>query len=335
VVRLSHVETLFAEWMPSVEDADGKRVGVAPGPAHLGIVPTVRRSLEPGEQITLGHPWFRVRPPSWRGPVLCPTLRAAPGKYRISYAGLPLRRDGAAQDCSAPPTGWLELEVEAAGTWLVEPLPDTGASRQERDANPADRWLLRWEHELKRRKTFRVHYQCVERDKPSDESQRYSGTALILFPDLARLEVRRLGDPSVYRKFLRTGRTLYEYLPARKEIRTRAAPAAGEWLQEGDCLPLFAFGGRPADLRRRYDVRLIKEDQYYAYLDLTPRRAGKLKAARVVLDKEIGLPRQVWAEYSTREVTCDLPDWWGDVTLDRQEFDDPVVPPGWKITPEP
>src|SRR5205807_343277 len=92
-VRLSHTETLFAEWMPAAEDAAGKRVGVAPGPAHLGLVPIVRRSLEPGEQITLGYPWFRVRPPSWRGPVRGPTLRAAPGKYRVRYAGLPLRPD--------------------------------------------------------------------------------------------------------------------------------------------------------------------------------------------------------------------------------------------------
>jgi RNA polymerase sigma factor (sigma-70 family) len=48
-VRLSHIETLFAEWMPDVEDGGGRRVRVAPGPASLGIVPIVRRSLGPGQ----------------------------------------------------------------------------------------------------------------------------------------------------------------------------------------------------------------------------------------------------------------------------------------------
>jgi RNA polymerase sigma factor (sigma-70 family) len=334
-IRLSHIETLFAEWMPSVEDADGKRVGVAPGPANLGIVPVVRRSLDPGEQITLGHPWFRVRPPSWRGPVECPTLRAAPGKYRISYAGLPLRLDGAGQDCSAPPTGWLELEVEAAGAWPVEPLPETGAARQEGSTNPADRWLLRWEQELKRRETFSVHCKRIERDKPSGESQRWSGTALFLLPDLARLEVRREGDLPIYQKFLLTGRALYEYIPERKEIRRRAVPAAGEWLQGGDYLPLFVSSGRPGDVRRHFDVRLAKEDQYYVYLELTPRRAGEVRRARVVMYKEGGLPRQIWVEYPVREVTWDFPGWDGGVPLDRKEFADPVAPPRWKITPEP
>jgi RNA polymerase sigma factor (sigma-70 family) len=112
-VRLAHPETLFAEGMPAVQDADGFPVAVAPGPIHLGDVPVVQRTLEPAEQIILGYPWFRVRPPSWRGRVLGPTLRTGPGKYRVSYAGLPLRLEGAGKDFSVPATGWLEWEIES------------------------------------------------------------------------------------------------------------------------------------------------------------------------------------------------------------------------------
>lgn len=115
VVRLSHTESLFAEWMPAVQDADGFPVAVAPGPIHSGDVPIVHRTLEPGEQIILGYPWFRVRPPSWRGPVVGPTLRAGPGKYRASFAGLPLRLEGGGKDTSGPPTGWVEWEIEPPG----------------------------------------------------------------------------------------------------------------------------------------------------------------------------------------------------------------------------
>jgi hypothetical protein len=113
VVGLSHTETLFAEWMPVVLDAaDGLPVAVAPGPIHTGDVPIMGRILEPGEQIILGYPWFRVRPPSWRGPIQGPTLRTGPGKYRAGYAGLPLRLEGAAKDASGPPSGWVEFEIE-------------------------------------------------------------------------------------------------------------------------------------------------------------------------------------------------------------------------------
>jgi hypothetical protein len=53
-IRLRHIEPLFAEWMPTVENTDGKRFAVAPGPIKLGDVPILQRKLEPGEQITLG-----------------------------------------------------------------------------------------------------------------------------------------------------------------------------------------------------------------------------------------------------------------------------------------
>jgi RNA polymerase sigma factor (sigma-70 family) len=133
-VRLSYPETLFAEWMPAVQDADGFPVAVAPGPVKLGDVPVVRRSLEPGEQITLGYPWFRVRPPAWRGPVLGPTLRTGPGKYRVSYAGLPLRLGGAGPTSSGPPTGWVELEIEPDGGLRADRVVEVIAPTRTEDA---------------------------------------------------------------------------------------------------------------------------------------------------------------------------------------------------------
>jgi RNA polymerase sigma factor (sigma-70 family) len=92
-IRLSHIEPLFDEWMPVVEDAQGRHLAVAPGPINLGVVPVVHRTLEAGQRITLGYPWFRIRPLGWRGEVLCPTCSANPGRYKVGYTSLVMRLD--------------------------------------------------------------------------------------------------------------------------------------------------------------------------------------------------------------------------------------------------
>jgi RNA polymerase sigma factor (sigma-70 family) len=90
-IALSHIEPLFNECMPTVEDADGNRLAVAHGPINLGQVPIVNRSVKPGQQITLGYPWFRIRELGWRGEVVGPTCGVSPGKYKVGYSGLLLR----------------------------------------------------------------------------------------------------------------------------------------------------------------------------------------------------------------------------------------------------
>lgn len=115
-IHLSHIEPLFAEFMPTVEDGDGKRLRVAPAPINLGDVPIVHRTLEPHERITLGYPWFRIRPAGWRGEILGPMCCAAPGRYKISYVGLPLRLNDDKLDVSEPGTGQVELDIRQTDT---------------------------------------------------------------------------------------------------------------------------------------------------------------------------------------------------------------------------
>jgi TIGR03009 family protein len=344
-VRLSHIETLFAESMPHVEDADGNRLRVTPGPVGLGDVPIVHRTLEPGEQIILGYPWFRLRRPGWRGKSLGPTLRAGPGKYQVSYAGLPLRLNDAAAESPGPPTGRLELEIGpaeaadgvSAGERGAEPAP-ASVLEDHPTVTAADRWLGGWEAQASKLSTLTVHYTRYETDKNAPERKTFSGTALLGKPNLAVLEERREGEAVAHRKYVCTGKALYQYVPERKVIEVRRSPDAVAWLGGADPFPLFLLNVQPMQLRRRCTVRLVKEDQYYVYLDLLPRsRAGKdgLCRGRLVLARETGLPRQVWLEYPGREVIWDLHQAREGEELDRDLFAAPVAPSGWKLTRDP
>jgi TIGR03009 family protein len=344
-VRLSHLETLFAEYMPRVEDEDGNRLRVTPGPVGLGDVPVVRRTLDPGEQIILGYPWFRLRRPGWRGEGLGPTLRAGPGKYQVSYAGLPLRLNDAAADSPGPPTGRLELQigpVEAADGGPAEerraepapaaPVPDDPM------AAGADRWLGGWEAQASKLSTLSVRYIQYETDKNAAGKDSFAGTALLSKPNLAVLEERLKVDGVMHRKYVCTGKSLYAYVPERKVIVVHPSPAAGAWLEGAEPFPLFLLNVRAAELRRRCSFRLTKEDQYYAYLDLVPHvPAGQegLRRGRLVLSRGTGLPRQLWLDYPNREVTWDLRQTKAGDELHRNLFATPAAPPGWKLSPAP
>jgi RNA polymerase sigma factor (sigma-70 family) len=133
VVRLSHTECLFVEDMPVVKTADGKRLGVATSPFHTGDVPIVQRTVEPGEQIILGYPWLRLRPPGWRGEVVAPTLCAGPGRYTVQYSGLPLQLQEDASRYLSPATGPLVLQIEQREP-VQKQLP-AGSDRSGTDRN--------------------------------------------------------------------------------------------------------------------------------------------------------------------------------------------------------
>jgi RNA polymerase sigma factor (sigma-70 family) len=111
-VSLSHIETVFEEWLPRVEDADAKEHRILPGPMNLGQVSQVKRTLEKGETIRLGTAWFRVERHDWRGAVPAPTLRTRPGKYLIHLKNFPFRRAQKDTDDNSGPTGQVELEVK-------------------------------------------------------------------------------------------------------------------------------------------------------------------------------------------------------------------------------
>jgi RNA polymerase sigma factor (sigma-70 family) len=113
-ISVSHIETLFEEWLPTVADRDGKKYKVVNGPLNLGLVEILTRKLSPGQTIRLGTAWFVLLSPGVKGEATATTLVAPPGKYVVSFSGFPLRRPGKDSDEQKWPTG--EVEIEIGGT---------------------------------------------------------------------------------------------------------------------------------------------------------------------------------------------------------------------------
>jgi hypothetical protein len=222
------------------------------------------------------------------------------------------------------------LQTPSAEAESSLPQPEWPADRE---SDLLRRCLRRWEKEADQARALAVQLRRIDRTRNPDSSTAFIGTARLLGPDLGVLELRREGKQQPFQKVLRTATTLYEYVPASKEVRRRVLPAGKAWPADMAWQPLTLFRARMKEIERTVALRVVKEDQWYVYLELEPRpRAAELlwSRGRLVLSKGNGLPRQLWLEFPGREVTWDFARVKVGGPIDRKEFE-PRVPAGWKM----
>jgi TIGR03009 family protein len=150
------------------------------------------------------------------------------------------------------------------------------------------------------------------------------------------LELKEVGKPDFAEKFICTGTFLYQYFPAAKEIRRYELPKPKPGQVADDNFLSFLFGMKAEEARRRYVLNLAKEDSWYIYVDIVAReKADKadFNRARLVLNKDTFLPRQLWFEHPNgNETTWDIPRLQTGAVVDRRLFE-ATTPAGWKVVP--
>ncbi len=213
--------------------------------------------------------------------------------------------------------------------------------------NPVlDKVLANWEASMARVKFLTAELACIEKDKTFNQTMKSTGFAQYLKAgegttslNLANLETKTEGKKDLRYKFTSTGTYLYEFRPAIKEIVAHELPKPKPGAISDDNFMSFLFGMKAEDAKKRYDMRLSKEDAYYFFIDVSPRterdRADFAKA-QIVIDKRNYYPRQLWfEEVNGRETTWDIPRIDDRTPVDRRNFDAPK-PPGsdWKIKVE-
>jgi TIGR03009 family protein len=210
--------------------------------------------------------------------------------------------------------------------------------------NPLDAHLLRWEKEMRSVQTLIVQCTRTEKNKIFQRTDVYVGEARYMklpvgssgqVENLASLYMQLKDRPEVFDRFICTGTHLYQYLPQQKEIRVYQLPPPRSGQVADDSFLSFLFGMKAEEARRRYDLRLVKEDQWYIYVEILsrfPADKADFQKARLVLNRDNFLPRQLWFEQPNGdEVTWDLPRVQAGVPMDRKEFVAPQPPPGWRL----
>jgi TIGR03009 family protein len=205
-----------------------------------------------------------------------------------------------------------------------------------------DGLLQRWEREMMSVQTLVAQCNRTTIDKTYGKPQTFVGTARYQRPNQAVLEMQKLGkdnkpDPQAYEKFLCTGNMLYEYDPQNKQVRVhQLPPPRPDGMGSDDSFLSFMFGMKAEEAKRRYDMRLAKEDQHWIYIEvipLLPADKADFQRARLVLSASTFLPRQVWFEQPTgNEVQWDIPQVQTNVQLPANLFAPPrAAPPGWNL----
>jgi TIGR03009 family protein len=207
-----------------------------------------------------------------------------------------------------------------------------------------DGYLQSWERAMKDVTDLAARLVRIDKDRTFETTTQLVGEAFYkkvgtgaTALNLAILEMRPQGKKEFQEKFVCTGTYLYQFLPAQKEIKVFELPKPKPGQVADDNFLSFLFGMKAEEAKRRYVLKLAKEDKYYIYVDIIPRFAtdrADFQRARLVLNKSNFLPRQLWFEHANgNEVMWDVPDLRKDTGIDRRAFDAPKTPAGWKFVP--
>jgi hypothetical protein len=92
---------------------------------------------------------------------------------------------------------------------------------------------------------------------------------------------------------------------------------------------------KAVEAKARYDLTLVKEDNWYYYIKVLPRfpqDKADFQEARLVLNKSSYLPRDLWFKQPNGdEVRWDIPKIDSNVRLNQNDFLQPPIPQGWKL----
>ena len=228
---------------------------------------------------------------------------------------------------------------------LTAQQPRTPQTAQ--SAEPLDGYLDRWQKTMEQVQALSARIERTEKDQTTDVKNHFTGYTKYLrvgngagTQNLALLQMTPDNKRDFSERFVCSGALLYEFRPSEKQIVAHELPKPRAGQVVDDNFLSFLFGMKKEEAKKRYELKLTKTDQYYLYVDIQPRFAADkvdFRRARMVLNKQTLLPRQLWFESpNSTEVTWDVVQInANDKTIDRREFDAPTPPPGWKMVQAP
>jgi TIGR03009 family protein len=144
------------------------------------------------------------------------------------------------------------------------------------------------------------------------------------------------GKPDSFEMYVCTGRQLFEYNQPNKVVRIHEMdpPKNGQLMDDSGFLS-FLFGMQALEDKRRYDLALVKEDQWWVYIRILPRLPADkadFQEARLVLSRQTFLPRELWFKQPNgNAVKWDIPRIENGANLNLAELVNPPIPQGWSV----
>lgn len=198
-----------------------------------------------------------------------------------------------------------------------------------------DALLVQWEQTMRRIQAIDASVIRTETDGVTGTKEEFEGRARLLRPDRADLYLVKKGKPDVFERFVVTGVSLYEFKPKEKIVRVHALPqrGPGQAAFDDNFLGLL-FGMSAQEAKRRYDMKLVKSDQYYHYLIVKPLLPGdkaEFTEARLVLWVQSMLPREIsFVQPNGSPIKWDIARIDPNARLGPTDFQKPKLD-GWQV----
>jgi TIGR03009 family protein len=137
--------------------------------------------------------------------------------------------------------------------------------------------LQGWEKVMQGTTNFHTECTLVKKSLLDKRETQAKGRIICLKPNLAWMRIDQTPapgkqpNPSDYMTWICTGRAVYEYDANIRQVTEVLLPNGGV----GDNLLLTFMSGslKAADILQRFDMKLLKEDANYVYLEVRPREA--------------------------------------------------------------
>jgi RNA polymerase sigma factor (sigma-70 family) len=195
-------------------------------------------------------------------------------------------------------------------------------------ADPPEAVMRQWKKHADAVESLVMDFELVQ-----GQQGEKKGTMKYLRPDRFMLALRGPGPDAVEEVLIVDGETALEMLPRHKQaVRQRLPRGEDYWL-------VLLLGFKPDALAKRFDLHVAKEDRWYVYVTIAPRTdvdRDRIRQARLVLNKETWLPRQLWIEASgANTVTWDILKADPKTPTKAEDFRIPELSAGWKVVERP
>ncbi|HEY7424668.1 MAG TPA: hypothetical protein VH682_10605 [Gemmataceae bacterium] len=254
----------------------------------------------------------------------------------VLFAGTLLVTTALAQRATVPSAAPPPSGIAVAVTLEARPEPES-PKKESKAESPRDAVLHKWAKADEGVREEHFQFTRTEKDNTWDTRTVTKGEVYVKKPDLWCVELRDK-DGKMERIWLLESKRLHNFDFAAKT--ERVFPFSIDVVPVGDTGGLrlsesflgislkgwetqfrwSMIGVQARDFSTHFEVRLTKENQWYSYLDITPRsREGKswFHRARVVLNRDGYRVRQLWMEsangnevvtdYSSRRTNPDPP----------------------------
>lgn len=172
---------------------------------------------------------------------------------------------------AVPPAGTPQTPVNLAPV-STPPAPPVAAVGPAALPPALVNHLNAWEARHKQVQNLYTDCELVKRDLLTRKEKVLTGKIMCMKPNLAWLKIEAKGNPADFEAYICDGKSVFAYEAGTKTVTEHRIPKANPTSVGDNLLLEFMSGAMSADdVTKRFDLALVKEEEFYVHIRVKPR----------------------------------------------------------------